>query len=298
MSVYCHRIYEVKVPIIDQYLNSVAKEIPMEAYLTGELHDGYTIRVWNQEKPYLIWNEKKGEWEWKNKCKHKWVLVRSLHQSGYGYNNDKYDVVAGDVISGRTTPYSDYTNIVMTKTGDKFDEFICYCDNGGIIRDEFINPRGIYSYHEDSDFADRGLPDDVSEEAKKYVEHKMGDYSWGLTYVTLEEWDKVYQTRFEKFKNDLKDTYQKINYANGVEQKIEELYSVLVQKKEPKKKAKKRKKENGEYTENYEDTLKYLWEEDFSDIMSIRSEIAKAYNFTEAFGYVSSEDLRIIYYLS
>jgi hypothetical protein len=57
--------------------------------------------------------------------------------------------------------------------------------------------------------------------------------------------------------------------------------------------------DDDEDEETLESRLNYLWDEDFSDLMSIKGEMLRAYNLIdEPFGYTPDEDIRITYFLA
>ena len=297
MSVYTHRFYEVKVAVIDQFVQGSHKKEEnenIEIVPTKKMRDGYTVRVYmDYDYPYRIWDEAKGIWKKSKDCEHKWVLAKWYTRPDYGYSPDRYDVEIG-----RVNPVPDdndgYYRTPLAVEGEQLKENICYCDNGGIIRDEFISSRGWSD--EEWGFSDRGFPDDLSDDLKKEFEDKEMKYTWGHTYVTLDEWSNAFDKMTEKFKQKVIDKVQSTQF-NDLESKMNHILKKFEnpEYKIPKPKKKKNEDEEVEY---YEDSMKYIWEEDFWDLMMVHTEMARAWAFTEYFGYCDGKNVRIVYYLS
>ncbi len=291
MSTYTHRYYEVKTSVIDQYIDWNKKDEPIVA--DKPLYDGYTIKLYyDNEMPYRIWSVKDNEWKKSKTCRKKWVLAKWFTNPAYGYSPNRYDVEIGK-INPVPNDKHEYYREPLAEKGDKLIENICYCDNGGIIRDDFISSRGWNN--NDSGFPDRGFPDDMSEELKKEFSKDM-DYTWGHTYVLLSEWDTQLKKKIAEFRKKVIEKTQSIEF-DKINEKLDLLFKKVKDPYyEPPKKKKDEEEEEG--VEYYEDTMDYIWEEDFWDMMSIHSEIMRAYCFTEEFGWSPEEDIRIVYYLS
>lgn len=290
MSTYVKRFYEVRLPVIDNHLS---QEKQLEDI--KEPKDGYTVHVSCNayERRYLVWNESKKEWTPKEDVPHKWVMVKWYTPSGYGYHPLEKDVEIGAIVRPpHDNPYEeeDPRNMLMAKVGDTLNEQYEYLDNGGIIRDEYISS---CSWGNHMNFSDRGFPKDMSDELKKILDDDYNKYCWGGTYVTLKEWSQAYHERLEKFKKEINERYEK-KYKDELNAKLDNLL-LLAQGKEIKKP--KKKKEEDEEEEWHEDTLDYMWEDPFYDLRMIDGEMDRANDLTEHFGYLSNEDIRIIYYM-
>ena len=294
MSTYCSRFYEVKTSIIDGYASN-EKELDDVLSKVENPHDGYTVKLWTYgEYPYMMWNEKKQEWEKKKKCNKRWVLARWYTDPSNGYHPSLFDAKIGYV---NIEKKSEDGHFPLCKEGDKLEEVIEYCDNGGIIRDEYISSRnwgdtGV-------NFDERGFPDDMSDELKKvFSKENSLEYCWDMTYVTVAEWENAFKIRFEKFRNEL----TKRMMDNDFKKVNEKLDLIMKKVADPSfEYPKNRKKKKGEEEPDgvyYEDSVKYMWEEEFWNLIAIRREIARAYDLTEMFGWNPEEDIRIIYYLS
>lgn len=289
MSTYCHRYYEVKTPIIHDY----AYIKTFDEIDTSNLPDGHVVKIWDErDYQYRKWNAKKQEWKKLKKCDYKWTLVKLYTEANHGYHPTDWDITIGDVNREEKEP--GWRRIPLAKEGTKLDENICYCDNGGIIRDNFISDRGWGD--RDYDVADRGWPDDMSDDLKQEFTRDM-DYTWGHTYVTLSEWNKIFNSEFEVFKKKIAKKIQETEFKQ-VNEKLDLLTKLVKDPSYTPPKKKKKKNEDEDETTCYEDTLEYIWEEDFWDLMMIRREINRAYDAIESFGYMADGDVRIIYYLS
>ena len=135
----------------------------------------------------------------------------------------------------------------------------------------------------------------MSEDLKKEFSKDMS-YTWSHTYITLSEWSKIFDSELERFRKKVTERIMK-----GELTKIDEkLNLLLIKSKDPFYEPPKKKKKKDEEDESlyYEESLDYLWDEEFWDLMMIRNEINRAHALTEHFGYHTGEEIRIIYYLS
>lgn len=159
----------------------------------------------------------------------------------------------------------------------------------GTIRDLFSN-----GYFNGSNLNGRGFPDDISEEVKSYFDTKLkeveeekkayfekygtektwgGKWWWGESFATLAELNSLFEERFEKWKKNVKDSYEK-QYKNAtLTKKADELFNLgnEILKAVGGKPHKDRKiKEKEEDVENAE-YIEYLFEEDIWDIFNLYS---------------------------
>ena len=298
MSTYTYRFYEVKTAIVHDSINRL--EDFEEKYVKGEhetLPDGYTVKVWNVDDPkFRIWNATTKTWEAKEDCRHEWVLLRWYTKPDHSYSPKRYDAVVGSINLESFDPYCKKRTPVI-KVGDKLQENVDYCDNGGIIRDEYIS----HGYGLHDTFADRGYPTDMSEELKAVLKED-DEYSWGHTYVYLSEWSNEYDKRLEEFKRKLEDIYKE-DRLSIIEKKIDLLEKKMKDPFYEEPVIKKEKKDDDEYDDDEEETLeerlRYLWDEEFMDLMSIKNEIRRAYHLIDQpFGWTSDKDIRITYFLA
>ena len=284
MSVYVTRYYEVRVPIIDADVSNI-EELKKKVKPDK---DGFVCHVScnSYDTRYMCWSEKKQGWIPKKDVKHKWVLVRWYNPAGLGYNRTHYDFEVGK-IHPNVDPYTKESDTKVVKEGEKLDEGLYYCDNGSIVRDEYLSS---HFNSTDCDFRERGYPSDMSEELRFYLKSVDDKYLWGKTYVTLSEWNNEYHRQLEKFKSKLNDLYSKKN-ADKTNEKLDDILKMLSGEK-----VEKKKKKNSDDEENeINSSIDYLWEEKYYDLMYMRNEITRAYVLTEYFGYTPDEDIRIIY---
>ena len=304
MSTYTYRFYEVKTEIVHDSLNKVEdfeeKYIKNTPKTYHPIAEGYTVRIWGADgSKYRIWSDRDKKWHEEEDCRHEWVLLRWYTKPDHSYSPKKYDVVVGDINTESSDLY--YKKRTPTcKVGERLAENVCYCDNGGIIRDEYVR-RG-YGLHDS--FEDRGFPKDMSNELKEVLKTE-GEYTWGHTYIYLSEWQAEYEKRLAEFKKKLEDIYKEDKLSiidNKLDLLIRKVKDPLYE--EPIIEEKKPNEDDDEYDddedeETLESRLNYLWDEDFSDIMSIKGEMLRAYNLIdEPFGYTSDEDIRITYFLA
>ena len=285
MSTYTYRFYEVRVPIIDQYVQSINKENGEELSANKPLYHGYTIRLWSDhEYPFRIWDEVKKEWVVRKDCRKEWKLCKWL----LPYRNSEYK-----------TQYTlsllpDANNGVFSE-GDQVRERYCFCNNGGTIRDDFISDHWFNG--KKWGFVKRGFPDDMSDDLKRaFKEDKDFGYTWGHTYVMLSEWENVLDKKVEEFRKNLG---RKMDEEQS--KTVEQMLSIILKKLDnPKFKIPKDINEKTEIDDEtyYEDTVEYLWDEEFKDILTIDEEIMRAVDIVMNFSFADPNDIRIIYYLA
>ena len=256
MSTYTYRFYEVRIPIIDQYVQRIDKEKCEDLVPDKPLYNGYTIRLWSdQEYPFRIWDEDKKEWAKYKNCRKEWKLCKWL----IPYKKDEYKP------QYTLLHFSDVKGSVFSE-GDKLRECYFFCNNGGVVRDEFISDH--WFNNEKWGFVKRGFPDDMTDDLKKaFKEDKDLTYTWGHTYVMLSEWENVLDKKIAEFRKRLEE---KMDAEQN--KTVEHILSIILKKldepdyKIPKDIKKNKEDENEPY---YEDTVDYIWEEEFTDILTI-----------------------------
>lgn len=198
--------------------------------------------------------------------------------------------------SNMSTDYHTTTddNYITTKDGKKIniEHFNCICNNGGDIRDYYFSSWGPYDH-----IQERGIAEDISDEAKAYLDSV--NYKYKETHVTLKELCEISAKEFEIFKNKVKDAI--INKKlDIISDNVSKIYNKL--NGVPEDVVEKTKKENeepyDEYTDEEEyDKFEFLWEEDFDQMMSIKHEINSIYTLVDLiYGYVHTENIRIHYF--
>ena len=277
MSQYTTRILEVRVStskgtsykyenLVERY-KDIAKE--GDYFVLYENFKPQTIKYVNGE--FVRTNEK---------IPKVWKLVKF-------YSN--YDV-KNIIVS-----YSDGEHPIFASdgivNGEKVSSSVEWCNNGGYIRDNYISTNGW----ESQSFTGRGIPSDISEEAAKLMAPEKDelfgcDYKHSRTWVTLSEWEELYNKKFEEFKRKISELYSSKN-ADSINKKLNIVLNRLgVETKEF----------NNEYYDEGEQE-EYVWGELFEELRTIGDEISRNVALAEQFldgVYVDYDDVRILYYIS
>lgn len=175
--------------------------------------------------------------------------------------------------------------------GEKVSSSVEWCNNGGYIRDNYISINGW----ESQSFTGRGVPSDISEEAAKLMAPEKDelfgcDYKHSRTWVTLSEWEELYNKKFEEFKRKISELYSSKN-ADSINKKLNIVLNRLGVETEEFK--------NEYYDEGEQE--EYIWEELFEELRAIDDEISRNVALAEQFldgVYVDYDDVRILYYIS
>ena len=283
MSTYTHRYVEIQREMIDG-IRWKFEKLPDPETVVGKIYkiSEYNLpegihRYYKSEKN----GEGKAEWVPLNSVEKKWFPVRwYFEKSGIDQGENTYE-----------EQYEAQRNHFTCK--DKFgrelhlQEQFFWCNNGGYIRDDYIG----HGWGERV-FQDRGLPDDVSELVKKDIE---SDYHYGMTYVLLSEWESLFEKEQEKFVSEVKKRFR----DEKLDLVLERVNALLYAQTGAKQYApKKKKKEDDDF--EWEESVDYMFEEEIWRLYLIRMEIDRCEFITEylADGLVSSDKIRIIYYLA
>lgn len=277
MSQYTTRILEVRVStskgtsykyenLVERY-KDIAKE--GDYFVLYENFKPHTIKYVNGE--FVRTNEK---------IPKVWKLVKF-------YSN--YDV------KNRIVSDSDGEHPIFVSdgivNGEKVSSSVEWCNNGGYIRDNYISTNGW----ESQSFTGRGIPSDISEEAAKLMAPEKDelfgcDYKHSRTWVTLSEWEELYNKKFEEFKRKISELYSSKN-ADSINKKLNIVLNRLGVETEESK--------NEYYDEGEQE--EYIWEELFEELRAIDDEISRNVALAEQFldgVYVDYDDVRILYYIS
>ena len=281
MSTYTYRYIEVKIECVDGVVWTKESLPEPTAGNEGQI---FKISQYNRpeeiapfykvvERPGLTFDDTVYKWEPVSKVETKWVPLKwysYLPKNKVLLNNDPY----------RKYVYSE------TKDGMFLEENLCWSNNGGSIRDDYISTSAWNNYG----LSGRGLPKDVSEEVKKDI---TSDYAYDMTWVTLSEWEATFETAKERFRQKLTERFMN----RSIDDINEKLDTILKTIKNPDyKPGKKKKKEEDDY---YEDTIEYLFEEDIWELFNIQTEIDRVEFIVEEFdNNFSTLETRIIYYLA
>ncbi len=175
--------------------------------------------------------------------------------------------------------------------GEKVSSSVEWCNNGGYIRDNYISTNGW----ESQSFTGRGIPSDISKEAAKLMAPEKDDlfgcdYKHSRTWVTLSEWEELYNKKFEEFKRKISELYSSKN-ADSINKKLNIVLNRLGVETEEFK--------NKYYDEGEQE--EYIWDELFEELRAIDDEISRNVALAEQFldgVYVDYDDVRILYYIS
>lgn len=266
MSTYVIRHVEVKTKMIKKK-TSYIKNIDVEK---DGINEGDIISTWG-EKDFRYFKYSNGEWigvksEEVPEC---WNLVEWYCETK-NYNNED----------------DDDESVVLG--GKHFIKKSSYVDNGGAIRDVYLGAWG-----DDYNLKNRGWPSDMSDALKsKFDKMSEKEYIHSKTYVTLSEWESLYDKLKERFMSKVSDAVKR-NELKKIDQRLSNIEALIVNKK-----AKIKEVPDDDDDDGYYDSLEYLFNEDYYDFVSILSEINRAYAMQyNIFGYNEYSDIRIIYYM-
>lgn len=163
-----------------------------------------------------------------------------------------------------------------------------WCNNGGNIRDDYIN--NDYSIA-DCHFAERGFPEDISPETLAAITDENGKTrGYHRTWVTVDEWRDLYESEEARFLTELKEAYMK-RMTDGV---VKRLDYIIANMKDP---LGAQKPNFDEEEEDEYDAVDEIISENMTRLYLIAEEIAKADLIAEQNGLYSTSDIRIIYFI-
>ena len=284
MSTYTHRYIEVLHEMIDGCAWNI-KNLPDPSQHEGEI---YKISSYNRPEDVAPYYRAEAVCSDGKTTAYTWAPVYEVEKKWLPVKWYSY-LPKNRVLDNRDPYYKPKYVVAKDGNGKEFflEEHILWANNGGYIRDEYISSRGF----DDSKFANRGLPNDVSEEVKKDIE---SDYHYDMTYVTLQEWE----TAFEAARKDFEEKVKKRYMAKNLEEIKESIHTILKTIKDGEYKPKKKKKKDDEDI-YYEDTIEYLFEDEIWRLFLINEEIMKTEFIVDEFDdNFSHGGTRIIYYLA
>ena len=175
--------------------------------------------------------------------------------------------------------------------GEKVSSSAEWANNAGYIRDKYISTNGWDS----QSFTGRGIPNDISEEAAKLMAPEKDDLfgcdcKHSRTWVTLTEWEELYNKKLEEFKHKISELYSRKN-AYSINMKLDILLNKFGVETEEFK--------NEYYDESEQE--EYIWEELFEELRFIDDEISRNLALAKQFldgVYIGYNDIRILYYIS
>lgn len=203
------------------------------------------------------------------------------------------------------------------------------CDNGvklqeadislclqGYVRDLFSN-----TYFNESGLNSRGFPDDMSVEAKSIFGKKLerieaekkayfekygvektwvGKWWWGESYATIGELEELLNKNIKKWQADIKKVIEEILADSVLVKKNDELFNLVNKVLEAvggKKVKEKRIKIPNENTDDPQERLDYLIEDEFYDILSLNSLVSSVRDICDIITDVSYKEIRVIVWL-
>lgn len=279
MGVELHRIYECRVEDVQESMD--VKEFNEDNYKGKDIYDGYTVKVWfDWETPYRIFQN--GKWEKSAKCKYKWVMARWYHPLEPTEQNHHTHSIKQEKDMTR------YDEPILGKNGELLEESYIYHDSGGIIRDKYVGCRGYMP--SEMSFEGKGLPDDMSEDAKKYFD-AMEDTFFGFTYTTCDHLDNIIDYVKEKLLSKLKEQ-KHASELKLIDKKLDIIFQrTKDQYNDYEWPPKIEEDEEDDYDD--EETIDDLYWE----IRNLQSEYSRAMSFTDYF-IPMDESTRIIYFMS
>ena len=175
--------------------------------------------------------------------------------------------------------------------GEKVSSSVEWDNNGGYIRDNYISTNGWDS----QSFTGRGIPSDISEEAAKLMAPEKDilfgcDCKHSRTWVTLTEWEELYNKKLKEFKYEIFKFYSNKN-ADSINKKLNIVLNKLGVETE--------EFENENYDEGEQE--EYIWGELFEELTAIADEISRNVALAEQFldgVYGDYDNVRILYYIS
>lgn len=282
MSTYVTRVIEVRLPEIDGY---VWQEKDLDKL------DKKTLKPWSiykvnsdTEYPYRKWHVAHDidgipeHWEKMKTCEYKWNLFKYWVPNNIHDKTDKPDFLDDKTELKRKT---DFWN------------------NGGSIRDIYLSQW----YSDKYNIAERGIPDDCSEETRKELD--LDDkYIYNRTNVLLSELCSIYNREIEEFKNKIKDNIFN-KQLKTIDEKVDKIYSKLNGEDIPEDTSTNKENDDNISLEDdgegydYEVNIDTLFDEEFNDIQTLNDEITIIHHLVdETYGYISSENIRVNYYFS
>ena len=259
MSQYTTRILEVRVST--SKCTSYKYENLVERYKDIAKEGDYFV-LYENSKPQTI-KYVNGEFIRTNeKIPKVWKLVKF-------YSN--YDV-KNRIISDSDGEHPMFASDGIVN-GEKVSSSVEWCNNGGYIRDNYISTNGW----ESQSFTGRGVPPDVSEEAAKLMAPEKDDLfgcdcKHSRTWVTLSEWEELYNKKFEEFKRKISELYSSKN-ADSINKKLNIVLNKLGVETEELK---------NEYHDEGEQE-EYIWGELFEELRDIGDEISRNVALAEQF---------------
>lgn len=165
----------------------------------------------------------------------------------------------------------------------------------GVIRDLFMDSYNM----EENPYARRGLPKDLSDELNaeytemnaKAEENAKGGYSgkywYAESYCTLSELNHMAASKIEAFKTNVEKTTD-LTFHDTINKKLDAVLDLL------KNRPIITRNEDSEYV----DSLAYLWNEEFYDILNLSAYINHIMDLVNTFtGIYNTEDMRIVVHI-
>ena len=277
MSTYTYRYVEVQKLMID---GMAWKYEVLPPYVE---HIGEVFEITGYNRPENVakfYKATKDGWEPMERVEKKWVPLKW------------YSIMTKNRMEMDENNYPASKKYHFTTTDAEgntlyLKENFYWCNNGGHIRDDYISK---HSWN-DSYVSGRGLPEDVSQEVKDDIDREQ--YAYDKTWVTLQEWELIYEKALEDFQHKVEERFGK-KEDSEIKQMLDTILNTI---KDPSYKPKRKKKEDEEPF--YEDTIDYLFEEEIWRLHHIREEIERIEFIKDEFDEnLHTDSCRVIYYLA
>lgn len=296
MSTYTYRRAEGKFPKI---LGAIYEYDELPDVTT--MKEGDTYRIWNKDKRFMKVID--GEWKPVDDCEYEWRLLplytevsRKPSRARYKDENGEWKYYEKEDRSYQYHTDEDNITKLLHKN-------LCFCNNGGAIRDDYISTRGFGEDNFDK-FRGRGLPDNVDPATVVDMNDEEGKFhGWDTTYLTLAEWDSVYDMEQVRILDLIKKAFDKQSH-DSIEKKID---FIIHHMKDPasmnideiyKKKVNEDGEEIDEEDDNgYYDSPEYFIDDYMPNLYLIAEEIGRIALIAEYYDIYSWDDIRVIYHL-
>lgn len=284
MARYTYRFVEVKVNDYVGSANSFKDEFLNNA------KDGEVWCIWNNETKYRYFRKQGDEWIGLDKCPSHWVYCKALSERKKPViESDKYPEYY-------TNPWKSLTKMTDENGNERYFDTMCFfCNNGGAIRDEYLNDWNSSG----RSFANRGLPDDCSEELIAELKKDDEDLSmYKYTHVYLKEWYDLYDKEEKRIFGLLKDAYMK-EVSSRLEKKVDYMLAHMKDPMSITKEDIEKLNEKDEDDENsYYESPECVIEENAYMLYHIAEEIGKIHIISDDMYDIYNEDhIRVIYYV-
>lgn len=303
MSTYTTRLIEAKITESKGFLDD--DNVFPEGVQNGDIYTlPYNIRT--DDKKYCKYVD--GKWEYMADCPSHWILLKAYIPRGPKKPQKKVLVDEYDEHFKKTGRQVEQpvgmpdNNAYLFKDENGKDVWFKieddWSNNGGNVRDNYIS-----TYGSNDNIKGRGLPDDLSDDAKKILTDEESDakkYGYAFTWCSLAEWYRLYDEAEKEILKKLDNLYVK-KHLQSSENKLNFIIKNLGKNPSDKERNKiikyaGRPKDEDDF--DFDEEMAYIIEEDLPVLWSIGYEIGRVEALTDMYDLYGSDSVRIIYYLS